>query len=116
MIAVTNLTSWMKIVHRAKKKEISVAKTGDVYPNDGCVILKTIVVTTLTKMTRPAPDVTDHVPNLNSDAATTNVSRVAGNAITMTIAETEVTKIRVPPTLVAVTNSNALQVIVSRKV
>jgi hypothetical protein len=106
----------MKIVHLARKKEISVAEIGDVYPNDGCAILKTIVVTTLMKMMRPVPDVTVHAPNLNSDATMTSVSRVGGSATTMTIAETEVTKIRAPPIRAEMTNSNVLPVIVSRKV
>ena len=86
------------------------------FSDDGCVILKTIVVTTLMKMMRPVPDVTVHVRNLNSDATMTSVSRVGGSAIMTTIAETEVTKIRAPPIRAEMTNSNVLPVIVSRKV
>jgi hypothetical protein len=51
------------------------------FSDDGCVILKTIVETTLMKMTRPVPDAIDNVQNPNSDVATTNVFRADGNVI-----------------------------------
>ena len=43
--------------------------------------LKTIVVTTLMKMTRPVQDAIANVQNRNSDVATTNVFRADGNVI-----------------------------------
>ena len=52
------------------------------FSDDGCVILKTIVETTLMKMTRPVPDDIANVQNRNSDVATTNVFRADGNVIT----------------------------------
>ena len=51
------------------------------FSDDGCVILKTIVVTTLMKMTRPVQDAIANVQNRNSDVATTNVFRADGNVI-----------------------------------
>ena len=52
------------------------------FSDDGCVILKTIVETTLMKMTKPVPDDIANVQNRNSDVAMTNVFRADGNVIT----------------------------------
>ena len=45
------------------------------------MILKTIVVTTLMKMTRPVQDAIANVQNRNSDVAMINVFRADGNVI-----------------------------------
>ena len=86
------------------------------FTDDGCVILKMIAVTILTKMKRPVLDVTDHVLNLNSGVTMTSVYQADGNVIMMTIAETEVMKHHALPIRVEMTNSNALPVTVSKKV
>ena len=69
-----------------KQKNMYVASKSSNYiltfSDDGCVILKTIVETTLMKMTRPVPDDIANVQNRNSDVATTNVFRADGNVIT----------------------------------
>jgi hypothetical protein len=116
MIVGMDRMSSMKIVHRVKRKEISVVETEDVFQNDGCVILKTIVVTTLMKMTRPVQDAIANVQNQNSDVATTSVFQADGNVIMTMIAETEVTKPLVERMNVQLTNSNVPLVIASKKV
>lgn len=116
MIVGMDRMSSMKIAHRVKRKEISVVETEDVYQNDGCVILKTIVETTLMKMTRPVPDDIANVQNRNSDVAMTNVFRADGNVITTMIAVTEVTKPLVERINVQLTNSNVPLVTASKKV
>jgi hypothetical protein len=80
------------------------------------VILKTIVVTTLMKMTRPVQDAIANVQNQNSDVATTSVFQADGNVIMTMIAETEVTKPLVERMNVQLTNSNVPLVIASKKV
>merc|ERR1719266_661119 len=75
MIVVTVPMRKMKIVHRAKKKEISVAETEGVFQNDGCVISKTIAVTTLMRVKKLVQGAIANVLNPSSSAATTNVFR-----------------------------------------
>merc|ERR1719266_1390221 len=116
MIVVTVPMRKTKIVHRAKKKEISVAETEGVFQNDGCVISKTIAVTTPMRVKKLVQDAIANVRNPSSSAATTNVFRADGNVITMTIAETEVTKPRAKLTNVPRINFNVNLATVSKRV
>jgi len=116
MTAGMVLMNSMPIVHLVKKKEISVVETEDVYLNDGCVILKMIVVTILTKVKKLVPDAIANVQNLNLDATMTNVSQADGNVIMMMIAETEVMKPLVEPINVQLINSNVPLDIASKQI
>merc|ERR1719266_633416 len=116
MIVVTVPMRKTKIVHRAKKKEISVAETEGVFQNDGCVISKTIAATTLMRVKKLVQGAIANVLNPSSSAATTNVFRADGNVITMTIVETEVTKLHAKLTNVPQINSNVNPATVSKRV
>jgi hypothetical protein len=73
------------------------------------------VVTTLTKTGKCAKEVTENVPNLNSDAATINAYQVDGDAITTMIAVMILTKLTAKTGNAKKTNSSVPADIVSRK-
>ena len=82
---------------------------------DGCVILRMIVVTTLTKLTTSVMVVSESVPSLNSAVETTNAFLTVGDVIMMTIAETEQMNKVAKIINVKLENSNVILDIASRR-
>lgn len=105
----------MKIVPHARKRATSDAETEDVFQSDGCVILRMIVVTTLTKLTTSVMVVSESVPSLNSAVETTNAFLTVGDAIMTTIAETEQTNKVAKIINVKLENSNVILDTASRR-
>jgi len=86
MIAATVQTSCQRTVRNVKRPRTISAKTIDVYLRDGCVTLRTTVVTTQMNRKTCAKDCTDSVRSLSSSVPMVNVYRVSGGVTTMTIA------------------------------
>ena len=72
------------------------------------MILRMIVVTTLTKLTTSVMVVSESVPSLNSAVETTNAFLTVGDVIMMTIAETEQTNKVAKIINVKLENSNVI--------
>jgi hypothetical protein len=105
----------MKIVPHARKRVTSDARTEDVFQSDGCVILKTIVVTIQMKLTISVMEVIESVPNLNSVVETTNAFPTVGDVITTTIVEMEQMNKLAKIINVELENSNVILDTASRK-